>query len=225
MIDRVFVWALPVRAFHWLIAALVVFSYVAGKVGGGWMEWHLRSGYAIFALLLFRIAWGLTGGTSARFTHFLRGPRAAIAYVAELRAGRRPLLASHNPLGGWMVMFLLAILVAQVATGLFADDEIATQGPLAARVSSETVARMSAWHAWNSWIIVGGVAFHVATILFYQWKLGIDLIRPMIHGWKAVDDGALAEPLRPASLMRAIVVMVLCAAAVYAIVIVYPRNG
>src|SRR5213075_1098093 len=112
---------------------------------------------------------------------FLRGPKAAMQYVAGLRAGRRPLLSGHNPLGGWMVLFLLAILAAQVATGLFADDDIATQGPLAVKVSEALVARMTALHGLNSWVIVGAVAFHVATVLFYQWKLGIDLISPMVR--------------------------------------------
>ena len=224
MTGRILVWDLPVRAFHWALAVLVVFSYVAGKIGGGWMEWHLRSGYTIFALMLFRLAWGVAGSASARFTHFLKGPRAAIDYVAQLRAGRRPFMGGHNPLGGWMVAFLLAILVAQVATGLFADDEIATQGPLAAKVSNATVERMSALHSRNSWLIVGAVAFHVAAVLFYQWKLGIDLLRPMILGWR--DSGSetdVREPKRT-SLRRAAVLMALAAGLVYAIVVVYPRG-
>ena len=224
MTGRILVWDLPVRVFHWTLAVLVVFSYVAGKIGGGWMEWHLRSGYTIFALLVFRLAWGVVGSATARFTHFLKGPRAAIDYVAHLRAGRRPFMGGHNPLGGWMVAFMLAILVAQVATGLFADDEIATQGPLAAKVSNATVERMSALHSQNSWLIVGVVAFHVAAVLFYQWKLGIDLLRPMIHGWR--DSGSetdIGEPKR-ASLGRAAVLMALAAALVYAIVVIYPRG-
>ena len=224
MTGRILVWDLPVRAFHWALAVLVVFSYVAGKIGGGWMEWHLRSGYTIFALLIFRLAWGVAGSDTARFTHFLRGPRAAIDYVAHLRAGRRPFMGGHNQLGGWMVAFMLAILAAQVATGLFADDEIATQGPLAAKVSNATVERMSALHSQNSWVIVGAVAFHVAAVLFYQWKLGIDLLRPMIRGWR--DSGSetdVREPKR-ASPGRAAVLMALAAALVYAIVVIYPRG-
>ena len=223
MTGRILVWDLPVRAFHWALAVLVVFSYAAGKVGGGWMEWHLRSGYTIFALLVFRLAWGVAGSATARFAHFLRGPRAALDYVAHLRAGRRPFMGGHNPLGGWMVVFMLALLVAQVATGLFADDEIATQGPLAATVSNAMVERMSALHSRNSWVIVAAVAFHVAAVLFYQWKLGIDLLRPMVHGWRDTgSDPDIPEPKR-ASPWRAAVLMAFAAALVYAIVEIYPR--
>src|SRR5258706_1409922 len=224
MTGRILVWDLPVRAFHWALAVLVVFSYVAGKIGGGWMEWHLRSGYTIFALLLFRLAWGVAGSATARFTHFLRGPRAAIDYVAHLRAGRRPFMGGHNPLGGWMVAFMLAILVAQGATGLFADDEIATQGPLAAKASDAMVERMSALHGQNSWVIVGAVALHVAAVLFYQWRLGIDLLRPMIWGWRDSGSETGVRESKRASSGRAAVLMALAAALVYAIVVIYPRG-
>src|SRR5258706_2470136 len=116
MPGRILVWDLPVRAFHWALAVLVVFSYVAGKIGGGWMEWHLRSGYTIFALLLFRLAWGVAGSATPRFTHFLRGPRAAIDYLAHLRAGRPPFIGRHQPLRGLMVGIILALLLAHSAT-------------------------------------------------------------------------------------------------------------
>jgi cytochrome b len=123
-----------------------------------------------------------------------------------------------------MVLFLLAILAAQVGTGLFADDEIATQGPLAAKVSEALVARMTALHSLNSWIIVGAVAFHVATVLFYQWKLRIDLISPMIRGWREAADGSAVDEPKRAPLLLALVLLALAAAAVYALVVIYPRG-
>jgi cytochrome b len=86
---RVAVWDLPVRLFHWALAVLVVFSFVTGKLGGNWMQWHVKSGCCILALLLFRLAWGVVGSSSARFAGFVRGPRAAIDYARTLLA-RRP---------------------------------------------------------------------------------------------------------------------------------------
>ena len=146
---RIRVWDLPTRIFHWALAVLVVFSYTTGKIGGDLMGWHLRSGYAILALLVFRLAWGIVGSQTSRFNHFVRGPRAAIAYARAIMARSPPLLVGHNPLGGWMVLFMLALLLFQAATGLFADDEIATQGPLAVKVSSAAVSRMSKLHDYN----------------------------------------------------------------------------
>ena len=94
---RIRAWDLPTRIFHWGLAALVVFSFTTGTIGGDWMPWHLKSGYAILALLLFRIAWGVFGSETARFSDFVRGPRAVAAYVRATLAGRHPAGVGHNP--------------------------------------------------------------------------------------------------------------------------------
>src|SRR5436190_627753 len=96
------IWDLPVRFFHWSLVVLVLFSYITGKIGGTWLEWHMRSGYAILALLLFRIAWGFVGSDTARFTRFVRSPASAIGYLRDLARGVVRPAAGHNPAGGWM---------------------------------------------------------------------------------------------------------------------------
>ena len=108
---RVRVWDLPTRAFHWLLAGLVVFSIVTAKIGGGAMEWHLRSGYCILTLLAFRLVWGFAGGRWSRFRAFLYPPGTSLRY---LRGGGLPhehLDVGHNPLGAGSVFALLGILV------------------------------------------------------------------------------------------------------------------
>jgi len=144
MAARIRVWDAPVRLFHWALAALAVFSFVSGKLGGAWLDWHMRSGYAILTLLLFRLAWGVVGSHTARFASFVRGPASVRTYLRERGARGMP---GHNPLGGWSVVAMLASLLVQAASGLFADDEIATRGPLAVKVSNAMVARMSAMKA------------------------------------------------------------------------------
>jgi cytochrome b len=206
------VWDLPMRVFHWTLAVLVVFSFVTGKIGGAWMEWHMRSGYAILALLLFRIAWGFAGSPSARFARFLRGPRAALAHGREVFAGSRSYPAGHNPLGGWMVVAMLAILLLQAATGLFSNDESSHEGPLARMVSNALVDRMSVFHSYNEWLIVGAVCLHVAAVAFYQWRLKIDLVGPMVFGRVA-----------PRTTLFGLALMLAAAMAVYALVVIYPR--
>ncbi len=222
--DRIRVWDLPTRIFHWALVVLVVFSFTTGKVGGGWMDWHLKSGYAILTLLVFRLAWGILGSRTARFTHFLRGPRAAVAYARATFAGQHPSTIGHNPLGGWMVAFMLALLLAQAASGLFADDEIATQGPLADKVSNALVAKMSSFHYYNGWTIVAAVSLHVIAVATFQWGLKVDLLRPMVNGWKTVLPGVRPpEPARAATWLAAVFLAV-AAGLVYALVVVYPRG-
>jgi cytochrome b len=220
---RIRVWDLPTRAFHAALAVLVVFSFVTGKVGGEWMQWHVRSGYTILTLLIFRLAWGIVGSDTSRFTGFVTGPRAALRYARETLAKRHPFTPGHNPLGGWMVVFMIAILLVQVSTGLFADDEIATQGPLAAKVSDALVSRLTTIHKYNVWLIAGAAGLHVLAVSTYQWGFKVDLLGPMVHGWKGVPAGQQpAEPQR-ASTILALVLLGVAAAAVYALVVVYPK--
>lgn len=218
--QRIRVWDLPTRIFHWTLVALVVFSFTTGKIGGDWMKWHLRSGYTILALVLFRIAWGVFGSETARFAHFVRGARAGLAYARDTLARRHRVFVGHNPLGGWMVVTMLASLAFQAATGLFSDDEIATQGPLAVKVSNAVVSRMSALHSINQWVLVALAALHVTAILVYRLKWDIPLVGAMVNGRMDAPPGAGEPRMRPAWL--AIVVLALCAAAVYALVVVYP---
>jgi cytochrome b len=206
-------WDLPTRLFHWALVVLVVFSYATGKIGGGWMEWHMRSGYAVLALLGFRLAWGFVGPAHARFASFLRGPSAAAAYVRALRGGERRRMPGHNPLGGWMVMLMLGLLLLQAGTGLFSNDESAHEGPLAVKVSNAVVDRMSTLHGINQGVIVTAVVIHVLAVTFYQWRLRMDVLRPMIAG----------APSRAATLALAALLLAVSAAAVYALVAIYSR--
>lgn len=191
---------------------LVTCSFVTGKLGGSWLGWHFRSGYAIFALILFRIAWGFAGSRDARFVSFVRGPRAALAYARSLAAGGRALEAGHNPLGGLMVVTMLALLALQAATGLFSNDESAHEGPLASKVSDAMVDRMSGIHYWNEWVILGAVILHVLAVSIYQLYLRMNVVGPMVSGSSQSSEN-----------VRALVFICIAAAAVYWLVVIYPR--
>ena len=51
------------------------------------MKVHFWSGYTIFALVLFRIAWGFFGSTTARFSDFVKGPASWLATSGDSRPG------------------------------------------------------------------------------------------------------------------------------------------
>jgi cytochrome b len=108
------VWDLPTRLFHWLIVIFVVISFTTGIVGGNWMSYHLKSGYIIFTLLLFRLSWGFWGGRYSRFVSFVRGPITVMRYAKTLLLKDSPKHLGHNPMGGWSVMAMLAALLVQV---------------------------------------------------------------------------------------------------------------
>lgn len=179
------IWDLPTRLFHWLLALGVIGLVITGSVGGNWMAWHLRLGYAVLTLLLFRLVWGFVGGEWSRFGRFLYGPSAVLAYLR----GRAPLRhqAGHTPLGALAVFALLGVLLAQVGSGLMSDDEIAFFGPLVRFVSGDTVSAATSYHKnIGKFIVFGLVALHLLAIVFYKLVRKQALVKSMVVGTKSL---------------------------------------
>jgi cytochrome b len=212
------VWDLPTRIFHWALVLLVITSFTTAKLGGNAMRYHVWSGEAILVLLLFRLAWGLVGSRTARFTEFVRGPAAAWRYARGLTGSTPEHYLGHNPLGGWSIVAMLLALLLQVVTGLFANDEIATQGPLYPWVSDATSGWLTGIHLFNKGVIIALVSLHLLAVLFYLLIKGDNLITPMITGRKLWHN-----PLDPPSNSMgpawvALIVATICAAGVYYLV-------
>lgn len=176
------VWDLPVRIFHWALVLLVICQVTTAQIGGNAMEYHALGGYAILALVLFRIVWGFVGGRHARFAEFLRGPAAVWRYLR----GRSAQAIGHNPAGGWSVMLMLASLLTQAVTGLFANDDIMMEGPLAKHVSGDRSAFATQIHDVNSIVLLTLIAMHLLAVLFYLFGKKQNLIGPMLTGRKPV---------------------------------------
>jgi cytochrome b len=188
------VWDLPTRAFHWVLASCVVASIISARIGGNAMIWHFRLGYVVFALLVFRVLWGLMGGRWSRFANFVRGPGTIWRYLHGKNEPHEHHDVGHNPLGALSVLGLLGILAIQVATGLVADDEISNTGPLIKFVSGSTSLALTRWHQnVGQWLIMAMVALHVAAILFYLLKKKRNLIHPMLTGDKELDASTPAS--------------------------------
>lgn len=187
------VWDLPTRLFHWLLVALVIGLVITGHAGGAAVEWHMRMGLMVLALLAFRLAWGLIGGRWSRFASFAYAPGTTLRY---LRGDHRPgdwFDVGHNPLGSLSVFGLLAMLAVQVATGLVADDEIATTGPLNRFVAGAKALQATAWHKGpGQWILIALVALHLVAIVAYAHR-GKRLVPAMVHGDKDLPAGAPAS--------------------------------
>ncbi len=213
------VWDLPTRGFHWLLAALVVFSIVSAHVGGNAMAWHMRSGYAIFTLLLFRAVWGFAGGHWSRFRAFLYAPTTSLRYLRGQSLPHEHHHVGHNPLGAGSVFALLGILALQVATGLVADDEIVSTGPLIKYVSSATSEIATRWHKnYGQWIIVALVVLHLGAITFYWLKRRQNLVAPMLHGDKLLGADVPASIDSGRSRLLALAIVAVCALGVTAVV-------
>ena len=209
------VWDLPTRAFHWLLALAVIGLVITAKVGGNAMVWHMRLGLCVLALLVFRIVWGLIGGRWSRFASFIYAPGTVLRY---LRGQHRPgdhFEVGHSPLGAFSVFALITLLLVQVGTGLVADDEIATTGPLNRYVASATGLLATSWHkGYGQWIVLGLVGLHIVAIVAYKLR-GKNLVTPMVTGDKALP--ADVPPSRDTLLTRTLAAAVLAAGAALAV--------
>ena len=209
------IWDLPTRLFHWTLAATVVGSVITGQIGGNALPWHFRLGYLAFGLLVFRVLWGLVGGRWSRFASFIYAPGTVLRY---LRGRARPdehLDVGHNPLGSFSVFALLALLAVQVGTGLVADDEIASTGPLNRFVATATGLAATAWHKhFGAKILIVLVLLHVGAIVFYKLKKKVNLVPPMISGDKALPPQVPASADNGRTRALAAVLALACAALV-----------
>ena len=198
------VWDLPTRTFHWLLAALILFSW--WSVRNHHTDWHIWSGIAILTALIFRLLWGFFGSSTARFRNFLPAPAAVRAFLQGRWTG-----TGHNPVGALSVIAMLIGVAVQVGLGLVSQDEDGLyMGPLAGLVSSDTSDRARDIHELWFNLILLLIVLHVAAIAFYRLR-GRKLTKPMITGKAVLDPGA--EPMRPGKWWAALI----CLAVAFAV--------
>jgi cytochrome b len=199
------VWDLPVRLFHWLLVALIALAW--GTETSNHMEWHVWCGYAILTLLLFRIVWGLIGSDTARFSRFLKSPVAALRHLSHIYRREEDRTVGHNPAGGWMVLVMLALVGVQAGTGLFANDDLLTEGPLMHFVSKSQSDWLSHVHSLNFKLVEAVIVLHLLAVLAYAVLKRQNLLWPMITGTKRLPVGTISPRLASPALAVAVLVL------------------
>lgn len=168
------VWDPLVRIGHWSLVTCIAVAWATGKGGKGW---HEGFGYAALAIITIRIVWGFAGSRYARFTDFVRTPAATIEYGLRALAGTEPRYLGHNPLGGWMIVALIACIAATSWSGwLYTTGEywgIKWVGEL-----HEGLA--------NALLVL--IALHVAGVILASWRHHENLVAAMLHGRKRAEE-------------------------------------
>lgn len=168
-------WDAPVRLFHWALVALLPAAWLTHDLRG---PWHEGLGYAAAAVVALRVGWGFVGSSSARFGSFVRRPEVTMAYARAVFSGHAPRHVGHNPLGGWMVVALLAVVASICLSGwLFTTDWL------------WGYVWLSSTHAALGWLLVGLVVIHVAGVVFTSWHQRENLVRSMVDGRKRAATG------------------------------------
>lgn len=189
------IWDLPTRLFHWCLVLMV--GVLLATALQGRFRLHAFAGEGVLALLVFRLTWGIVGSQTARFGDFLGGLSSIKDYIAH----RKSKSLGHNPLGGLMVLAFLAVLFVQASTGLFSNDGILFQGPLAHLVDQDVSDALSGFHTLLANVLWLLVIVHISAIALY-WIVGKEnLVLPMLTGKKWVSTSV--KPVRLGSLALA----------------------
>ncbi|MCG6657144.1 cytochrome B [Halomonas campisalis] len=222
------VWDLPTRLFHWALVGGVALSFYTMKLGGAPflfpVEIHAKAGYVVMGLLLFRWCWGLVGSPHARFWNFLYGPRRMLTYARRLLTGPPPPYAGHNPLGGLMVMVMLASLTFQAVSGLFLTDDIFFRAPLYGVFGRDVSRALLTLHHLNANLLMGLIAAHLLALVVHRLK-GERLVVAMLTGRKLLPKEPEDAPVGATHRQRANPWLLLVSMAVAAAPVIWLWNA
>jgi cytochrome b len=218
--DATRVWDLGVRVFHWLMVAAVAIALVTGLFGPrNLLTIHIAAGAAIEGLVVFRVVWGLTGSTYARFSSFPVHLTAIEADLAGLVAGRRPRYRGHNPLGSLMALALLVVVVLSAMTGVITLGGVDKQGPLAFAAPYAAGKLAQRIHLALAYGLLALIAGHLLGVATESMQARTNLPLAMITGNKAASaaDHA-ARPAKAKPVLAGLCVLILLLGAVHQIV-------
>lgn len=216
MSKQLLIWDLPLRIFHWAFAATIIGCWVTHELGSDYIDWHMQLGYVAMGLLLFRVLWGFIGTKHSRFASFIPTPHKIKHYLSNSDIKH----AGHNPLGSLMVFAMLLLVLTQVGSGLFVDDEIFTTGPYFNALGDSVDKVMATIHHNAFDFIAVAIVFHIAAVVFYQRVKKANLVKPMITGKKNSIDVTEEDAISGSRFLLALVIGLLCAGFVYWLVVV-----
>ncbi len=216
---KIDVWDLPVRVSHWTIVVLVFAMWLTSELGGEWLERHMVIGYVLLGVVLFRLIWGIIGTRYARFTGFAWHPRGLLDHLRHFFSRTPSGYIGHNPMGTLSVVALLGLLLFQLGTGLFVDDDIYLRGPLATWVDRDMRVELTALHKEGFHVLLALIVLHVAAILYYRVVKRESLVLPMITGKKRVPESSADQAADLTGWWwRALIAALISATTVYGIV-------
>lgn len=196
------VWDFPTRLFHWIVVVCIALSWWTGEEGE--FERHAWVGYTVLVLVVFRIICGLIGSRHSRFSDFLVGPDGILRYLR----GQEADTPGHNPLGGWSVVVLLALLLIQAVTGLFNTDDVLFNGPLYYAADGDLRDTLGAIHDWNFNVLLAFIALHVTAVLWHQLRKREPLLQAM---WRGKAEGKTGRQAAAPLWLAALIVIILAA--------------
>jgi cytochrome b len=185
---KIRIWDLPTRLFHWLLVIAFIIAWLT-EGDSRWLDFHVFAGYLFFALLIFRLFWGIWGSHYACFHQFAYGWQAVWCYLKTLWTPNRQHFLGHNPAGSWAVFVILALGLAVGITGVATLGGLEQYGPLAGCLNFAQGEMSQQWHEILAWTLLGVVVIHVIGVIVASWLHGENLPRAMVTGEKMAEQG------------------------------------
>lgn len=218
--QKIRVWDLPTRLFHWALVSCIAGAWITHEMGASGFEAHTWFGYTALTLALWRLGWGLAGTRHARFASFIRGPGKVTAYLRAAARGEAAKTTGHNPAAGWWVLLLLALVLSQGLTGLFNGGELLMEGPWFHTLDRDSAKLVEEAHELGFNLILALALLHLSALAFHRWRLGERLVAAMVTGRKS--SGEPGEGIGGDRWPWALGLLALAAALVWALVYLAP---
>ena len=168
--DRILVWDLPTRLFHWLLAGSFAGAWLTAD-SERWMDLHVLLGYTFAGLIAFRLAWGFVGSRYVRFPSFVKGPGAVMRYLGSIVKGNPEHHVGHNPAGGWAVLALLGLGALTALAGFMTYNDYGGHW-------------VEELHEGAASAMLALVFVHIGAVLLSSLIHRENLVRAMVTGWK-----------------------------------------
>lgn len=176
MTEKILVWDVPTRVFHWLLALCFAGAFLTGD-SERFRDIHILFGYTLLGLIGFRLLWGVLGTRYARFSAFTFGLPALWAYFRSLLTAAPVHYIGHNPAGSWMIIVLLVLGVLTGITGYALNQELGGEW-------------LEELHEGTANAMLAAVLVHIAGVIVSSIRHRENLIKGMVTGYKTGAPGA-----------------------------------
>ena len=201
MSQRVLVWDVPTRVFHWLLVLSFTGAYLTAESELD-RDIHVVLGYTLLGLLAFRLLWGVFGTRYAQFRSFLFKPGEIVAYSLSMLKGKPAHYLGHNPLGSVSVWLLLGLGILSGVSGVLTFQDIGGDA-------------MEELHELTSNAMLAVVLIHIAGVVVSSVLHRENLVRSMVTGFKSAEP---EQGIRRSYLWLCVIIL----AAVMAFWVIYP---
>jgi cytochrome b len=168
--EAIMVWDMPVRVFHWLLVVCFAGAWLSSE-SERWAMIHYAFGYTACLLVLIRLVWGLIGTRYARFSQFLKSPKAVLEHFWAMLRGHPHHDVGHNPAGGLVMFALMPLILLIGLSGYLSLKEFL--GNFVSEV-----------HEAVSSLVMGLVIVHIIAAVVMSLIERQNLVRSMVTGKK-----------------------------------------